>query len=479
MSNSDDSPPSSHTPVRTPAGSSAEGIGSTELEPGARIGSYVLESKLARGGFGDIWIASQGDTGQRVAIKVLHAELVVSDAIVMRFEQEARAIAMARHLNVVELYDFGKLPDQRPFMVMELLTGRDLEAHIKSSGAMPPRRVLQILGPLCSALSAAHERGIVHRDLKASNVVLSERDGAERVVLLDFGIAKLLEAGGPQLTASRVTIGSPVCMAPEQIQGKQVDPRTDVYALGSLAFFMLTGELPFPGRSVDAMHQHLVAPRPRPSDRMDVSPSYDPVVVKAMAKEPDDRYGDVGAFIEAFQVALEADEAAPPRRIEPSLRPSLSGTPMSCVGLYIDVRVDEEELEDPAEELLDDMDAIFPRAHRYLEEQGYLLAYESGDSALFVLPLPAQGDEHKRARARAVTQARELLDELASRDGRDARVRVGVHLHVDQATIVRGLVTDGPLLDVTSWANHAARQGIAATSAMVADLELELRPPND
>jgi serine/threonine-protein kinase len=477
MSNSDDSPPISHTPARTPTGSAAESIGSTELEPGTRIGSYALESKLARGGFGDIWIASHEDTGQRVAIKVLHAELVVSEAIVMRFEQEARAIAMARHLNVVELYDFGKLPDHRPYMVMELLSGRDLEAHVKSSGAMPPRRVLDVLEPLCSALTAAHERGIVHRDLKASNVVLSEREGAQRVVLLDFGIAKLLEAGGPQLTASRVTIGSPVCMAPEQIQGKPVDPRTDVYALGSLTFFMLTGELPFPGRSVDAMHQHLVAPRPRPSDRMDVSPSFDPVVVKAMAKEPEDRYSSVGAFIDAFRVALEADETAPPRRSDPAPRPSLPGTPVPCVGLYIDVRVDEDQLEEPDEDLLDDMDAIFPRAHRFLEEQGYLLAYESGDSALFVVPLPAQEDERKRARERAVEQARELLDELASRSGRDPRVCVGIHLHVDHATIVRGLVTEGPLLDVSAWATSAEHQGIAATPAVLEDLELGL--PNE
>jgi eukaryotic-like serine/threonine-protein kinase len=477
MSNSDDSPPISHTPAPTPTGSAAESIGSTELEPGTRIGSYALESKLARGGFGDIWIAAHEDTGQRVAIKVLHAELVVSEAIVMRFEQEARAVAMARHLNVVELYDFGKLPDHRPYMVMELLSGRDLEAQVKSSGAMAPRRVLDVLEPLCSALTAAHERGIVHRDLKASNVVLSEREGVERVVLLDFGIAKLLEAGGPQLTASRVTIGSPVCMAPEQIQGKPVDPRTDVYALGSLTFFMLTGELPFPGRSVDAMHQHLVAPRPRPSDRMDVSPSFDPVVVKAMAKEPDDRYSGVGAFMDAFRAALEADETAPPRRSDPAPRPSPPGTPVPCVGLYIDVRVDEDELEDPEEDLLDDMDAIFPRAHRFLEEQGYLLAYESGDSALFVLPLPAQEEERKRARERAVEQAGELLDELASRDGRDPRVGVGIHLHVDQATIVRGLVTEGPLLDVSAWANSAERQGIAATSAMVEDLELS--PPGE
>ena len=156
----------------------------------------------------------------------------------MRFEREARSIAKLKHPNVVRLHEFGKLDNNRPYIVMELLHGPNLENHIKESGAIRPREILMILEQLCSALEVAHENGIIHRDLKASNVVLSQKDGIQRVVLLDFGIAKLLETGGPNLTASRVTIGSPVCMAPEQITGNTIDPRTDIYALGSLTFLM-------------------------------------------------------------------------------------------------------------------------------------------------------------------------------------------------------------------------------------------------
>lgn len=435
-----------------------------------RIGPYVLEKKLARGGFGNIWRARHEETGALVAAKVLHPELVVSEAIVMRFEREARAIAMLRHPNVVALEEFGKLPDRRPYIIMELLEGPNLDGYIRSNGSLRPRHALQVLEQLCSALSAAHERGIIHRDLKASNVVMSRRDGAERVVLLDFGIVKLLEANGPELTASRVTVGSPVCMAPEQIQGRPVDPRTDVYALGSLAFLMLTGELPFPGRSMDAMHQHLVAARPRPSDRGDISPVYDEVIVKAMAKEQPDRYDGVGSFLTAFRHAVDLDEASSAAIEIPTDAPRQYESTVTCIGLYLDVSVDPDELDDADDELLDDMDAVYPRAARFLERRGFLLAYESGDSALFVLPLSGTEGESLQTRQQILRGAGQLLEELDIRDGRDERIRIRLHLHVDRASMTRGLVTEGPLLDITTWVQQGDRAGVFATPEMCADL---------
>lgn len=439
-----------------------------------RIGPYMLDTKLARGGFGNIWQAHHRDTGDEVAIKVLHPELVVSEAIVMRFEREARTIATLRHPNVVALKEFGKLPDKRPYMVMELLDGPNLEGFIRTNGSLRPRRALMVLEQLCSALQAAHERGIIHRDLKASNVVMSERDGAPRVVLLDFGIVKLLEGNGPELTASRVTVGSPVCMAPEQIQGRPVDARTDIYALGSLAFLMLTGELPFPGRSMDTMHQHLVAPRPRPSDRNDISPVYDEVVVKAMAKDKRDRHDDVDAFLTAFRHAVDLDEASSAAIAVPgadsSSGPYQYESSVECIGLYLDVCIDPQELEDADDALLDDMDAVYPRAARFLERRGFLLAYESGDSALFVLPLPHSEGESAHTRRQIMGHAEHLLEELDIRDGRDERIRICLHLHVDQALMTRGLVTEGPLLDITSWVRASDRAGVFATPRMRAGL---------
>ena len=434
-----------------------------------RIGPYILEAKLARGGFGHIWQAHHEDSEEQVAVKILHPELVVSDAIVMRFEREARAIAMLRHPNVVHLLEFGE-HDNRPYIVMELLNGPNLEGYVKSHGAMPPQRVLFMLEQLCSALSAAHDRGIIHRDLKASNVVISEENGTQRVVLLDFGIVKLIEGEGPELTASRVALGSPVCMAPEQIQGNPVDRRTDVYALGSLTFLMLTGELPFPGRAMDTMHQHLVAARPRPSDRIDISPTYDDIVVKAMARKPRERYATVAQFLEAFRSAMQTDEAGPIPALMPESLQYDGDESTLCIGLYVDVSVDQDELEDADDQLLDDMDAIYPRAARFLERRGFMLAYENGDSALFVLPLPPREQDQRQTRERILQYAEQLAKELDERRGRDARIRVSLHLHVDEASLVQGLVTEGPLLDITSWVQSGASEGLRATAAMLRDL---------
>lgn len=441
-----------------------------------RIGPYKLETKLARGGFGNIWQAREDDTGREVAIKVLHPELVVSEAIVMRFEREARSIAKLEHPHVVELFEFGKLAGNRPYIVMELLHGPNLERYIRQNGALRPRQILAILEQLCSALSIAHENGIIHRDLKASNVVFSHKDDTDRVVLLDFGIAKLLESGEPNLTASRVTIGSPVCMAPEQITGNSIDSRTDVYALGSLTFLMLTGELPFPGSSLDTMQQHLNAPRPRPSDRMDVLPVYDDLTVKAMAKRPEDRYDSVTAFLNAFRYSVELDEASSATIEVPSDSRARTGTAVSCIGLYVEVVCDQQELDDPDEALLDDMDAVHPRAAGFLERRGFLLAYESGDSALFVLPLPELDSDARQIRKRTLDHVLELHDVLQARDGRDLRLRVGLHLHVDRANLSRGLVTDGALLDITHWVKPRDGDGISMTLAMADGMDTGALP---
>ena len=439
-----------------------------------RIGQYTLVAKLARGGFGNIWHARDDETGREVAIKILHPELVVSEAIVMRFEREARSIAKLEHPHVVKLYEFGKLPSSQPYIVMELLHGSNLEHYIRVNGALRPRHILMILEQLCSALDIAHTNGIIHRDLKASNVVLSERDGIQRVVLLDFGIAKLLEANGPSLTASRVTIGSPVCMAPEQITGNPVSPCTDVYALGSLMFLMLTGELPFPGGSLDTMQQHLNAPRPRPSDRMDILPIYDDVTLKAMAKRPEDRYQGVKGFMNALRYSVELDETSSSASIDlPNDPRARSGDAVLCIGLYLEVVVEEHELDDPDEALLDDMDAVHPKAARFLERRGFSLAYESGDSALFVLPLPKFDDEQQHTRRRILEHIVELHEVLSIRDGRDSRLQVCLHLHVDQANMTRGLVTDGPLLDITSWVRSRKDDGITVSSVMAKGLDLD------
>lgn len=427
------------------------------------IGPYTLETRLARGGFGTIWKACDHVTGERVAIKILHPELVVSHAIVRRFELEARAIAMLDHPNVVELKEFDKLKDRRPYLIMELLDGPNLESYVREHGSLRPRRVLDILEPLCSALSAAHSLGIIHRDLKASNVVLDRTFDHERVVLLDFGIVKLLEGDGPALTISRVALGSPICMAPEQIQGEPVDARTDIYALGSLMFLMLTGELPFPGRSTDIMHQHLMSPRPRPSDRMDLSPAYDDVILEAMAKKPANRFRCVTELLHAFRHAVELDEASSAAIEIPRMSSEHDEITTLCIGLYVEVFVQQDVLARADEAVLEEVDAIYPRAAGFLESHGFMLAYESGDSALFVRPLPKQEALQHEIRARSIESARELVGLVG---GHDEQIRVSLYLHVDHATLSHGLVIDGPLLDITTWVEPCAETGVWLSASM-------------
>ena len=181
--------------------------------------------------------------GSLVAIKILHLELIRSNDALTRFERELAAIERLDHRHVVRALDHGALEDGRPFLVLEYIDGPSLRDVIHERGSLPPQEMLTILEPLCDALATAHAFGLVHRDVKASNVILGHRDAlGTRPVLLDFGLVKLLDQEGPGLDlVACAMLGTPAAMAPEQMRGLPVDARTDVYALGLLAFHMLTG----------------------------------------------------------------------------------------------------------------------------------------------------------------------------------------------------------------------------------------------
>jgi serine/threonine-protein kinase len=436
------------------------------LHRGTRIGDYELITQIARGGFGVVWRGRHLQSHQPVAVKIIRAELIASDELVLRLEREARAIALTRHPNVVELYDFGKLDDGRPYLVMEHVPGVDLDAYIRSRGALPPAEVLSILAPLGDALAAVHAQGIVHRDIKGSNIMLSVRGGARRVVLLDFGVAKLLEHRGQPITAPRCTVGTPQCMAPEQILGLPVDARTDVYALGSLAFQMLTGEAPFPGEDVTVTNAHLIAERPRPSGRADITPAFDDVIVRAMNRFPEQRYDGAPAFVAAFRAALHAENALPP------------GRRRRAVGIYVDVQATSQGHGSTAydDAMLDDMESVVPHAWSYLRERGCLLAYENGNSALFVSPLAPDVELGASFRRESVDLATRLLQALQSRPGRIAQVAVSVHLHLGDIEIADDTVTGGPLLDLPLWvasvSNQISADILLGSAAVVANLDV-------
>ena len=304
-------PPSKPTPLQTTAPASRRGTSdrrSEDFAPGSRIGDYVVERLIARGGCGNVYAAEHTVLGRRAALKILRRDLSNAADAVNRFVREARAVNAIQHPNIVDIYEFGRLPDGRPYHVMELIEGDDLEAVLRNEGPFSPARALEVLRPICGAVAAAHAMGVIHRDLKASNIILGTRSGQPVVKLLDFGIAKLIDRSAIGVTTSTPIgqhIGTPYAMAPEQIRGVAVDARTDVYALGVLLFQLLTGRVPFPGDdNSEVERMHLMEDPPPPSKYVDVPAAIDAVVLRCMEKQPELRYPSADALLSALEEAV-------------------------------------------------------------------------------------------------------------------------------------------------------------------------------
>lgn len=261
---------------------------------------------IGEGGFGQVWRAVRESDGVVVAVKILHLELVRSVDAMTRFQRELDAIERLAHPNVVRGLGHGTIEDGRPYLILEYIEGPSLREVIHDRGALPPLEVLGILEALCGALSLAHESGLVHRDVKASNVILARAGTAVRPVLLDFGLVKLLDQEGPGLTSSRSMLGTPAAMAPEQMRGQSVDQRTDVYALGLLTYHMLTGQPAFGGApGVVQSYLQVHGPRPRPSSKVDIDPAIDEPVARALSPEPDARFPTAQQLFEALRAVID------------------------------------------------------------------------------------------------------------------------------------------------------------------------------
>jgi len=416
------------------------------LQPGERVDDWIIVKKLAGGGFGTVYEARHGVTDQRAALKLLHAHLVKSPEMMARFDREAQVIGRLRHPNVVELVASGLADDGRPYLCMELLDGDDLFAIVTRSGPLSGAQALAILEPLCAALAAAHALGIVHRDVKASNVrvcraALGER---ARVVLLDFGIAKLSDALAVDLTASHQALGTPACMAPEQVHGRAVDARTDVYGLGTLAFFLLTGRMPFEDASLTMMqYLHLHARRPKVSAAASVPPRIDDVVARAMAIEPAERFSDPLSMLAACRAALR--DTAPTAAVEIA----------EAAAILVAVREAGGSLD---EAVLTDLEAVLPAAERALGAAGFPLALDLGSSAVFA--------KHHCGAHEAVAAALAVWDQLAGRRHRDPRVRIGICVHRASATFLGAEIRSGTLLQPGSWGIPDDLEGVWATGAV-------------
>ena len=259
-------------------------------KPGVdHLGPYKLVERLATGGMGAVYRALHEKVGRAVALKLLHQSLRNEVVGVSRFFHEARAVNTIRHPNVVEVYDLSG-EGEDVYMVLELLSGIDLRTLLgrQSRGCLPPGRVVHILEQVCGALQATHARKIVHRDLKPENIFLCNNTGRQDFVkLLDFGVAKLERPEG-RLTREGIALGTPEYMAPEQARGADVDGRTDLYAVGCIAFEMLTGRTVFQGPAPgDVMMKHVRSPPPSPRDlNPSVPPALEAVVLRCLAKSP-------------------------------------------------------------------------------------------------------------------------------------------------------------------------------------------------
>jgi eukaryotic-like serine/threonine-protein kinase len=270
---------------------------------------YRVIKKLGEGGMGSVYLAEHVVIEKKLALKVLAPELARRSDLVARFLQEARSASRIGHENVIDIMDFGQSPDGLVYISMEFLDGKDLGEIVRSKGAMEWKDARGIVLQICRALRAAHDKGIVHRDMKPENIFLIQREGQPHFVkILDFGIAKVmgLDPNGPRLTRTGMIFGTPEYMAPEQAEGKDTDHRADIYAVGCIMYHLITGQTPFVAESFMTMlTKHLmeepVAPSARRPDLV-ITPEMDALILKALEKDREKRWQSMAELLEAVGV---------------------------------------------------------------------------------------------------------------------------------------------------------------------------------
>ena len=255
---------------------------------GRQLGDYRVLRKIGAGGMAEVYLAEQQSLGRQVALKVLPATLATDATYVERFLNEARAAAALVHGNIVQIYEVGQADGVR-FIAQEYVRGKNLAELLRREGALQPRLVLDVMRQVVAALGRAAELGIVHRDVKPENIMLSD---SGEVKVADFGLARISSSDTKTLTQVGVAMGTPLYMSPEQIEGRPVDVRSDFYGLGVTCYHLLAGTPPFEGDSALAIAmQHLkTAPRPLENLRDDVPSGLARVIHRMMAKKPSGRY---------------------------------------------------------------------------------------------------------------------------------------------------------------------------------------------
>jgi tRNA A-37 threonylcarbamoyl transferase component Bud32/thiol-disulfide isomerase/thioredoxin len=275
-------------------------------------GKYEIVARLGQGGMSTVYRARRMALGDEVAIKILLPKFVADGSLIERFRREARAAAMLRHPNIVVIYDYGESSDRDApaYIVMELVEGKTLRQILSEEKRFAPSRAVELMRCVCAGVGAAHRRGIVHRDMKPDNVIVTPGNGGEdeceSVKVVDFGIAKLRDmASLSTLTQTGVVVGTPYYMSPEQCRGDELDAHADVYSLGAMMYEMLAGRPPFTAATLTGIiAKHLYEPPPALPDELQIPPALSHAVMRALAKTPDERHPDAASLARDLQASV-------------------------------------------------------------------------------------------------------------------------------------------------------------------------------
>src|SRR5215211_3423553 len=284
-----------------------------QVKIGSIFAGYRIEGVLGRGGMGVVYLAEQPELGRKVAIKVIAPALASDPDYLERFRRESRLAAAIEHPNAIPIYEAGVADEDMPYLVMRYVEGEDLSSLLRREGRLDARRAAAIVDQIAGALDEAHARGLVHRDIKPANVIVESRRGTEHAYLTDFGLTREMDASSG-VTATGRWVGTIDYASPEQIKGRPVDARCDVYALGCVLFTTLTGRLPFErDEDVAKLYAHVSEPPPAASAVVPgVSQEVDRVISRAMAKDPDFRFPSAGDFGRAALAAATGTTVAEP-----------------------------------------------------------------------------------------------------------------------------------------------------------------------
>ena len=302
---------------------------------GILAGKYRLIELLGKGGMGEVWLAENTDIGRKVAIKVLHAAMAGNDAMRARFRQEARVASAIGHPGICDVLDMGTTENDELFIVMEALSGESLGERLERTRRLPLTAVLPIMEPVLAALAAAHDAGVVHRDLKPDNLFVTDKPTITTKIL-DFGISKLAGAGDDSLslTQTGAVMGTPYYMSPEQARGaRDVGPATDLYAVGAILYQALTASPPFPGTSYNEVLAKLLTESPTPlaEVRKEAPAELSALIDSMLAKDADQRPPDARAVLGGLRSAMSGVTGAV--ALDATLAPGVESAPAAATGV--------------------------------------------------------------------------------------------------------------------------------------------------